>query len=72
MMQKVLFDTLCVPIRKPKDSKITLGYSFERDGRMYYVDGKNKVCLSEHFGDTKQTVTDLVENTIRYESRKSS
>lgn len=68
-MIKKLFDTLMVPTCQPKDSNIPMGHSFEKDGKLYYVDGKNRVCLGEHFAKTDKSVVDLVENTIRYEAK---
>lgn len=70
-MQKVLFETLIVPTCPPKDSSIPIGYSYQLDGKLYYVDGKNRVCLNEHFENTQSTVTDLIENTIRYEAKNA-
>jgi hypothetical protein len=64
-------DAMMMPTRQPKDRSIQLGYSFEQNGKLYYVDGKYCVCLSEHFANTKKSVTDLVENTIRYEAGKA-
>ena len=59
-MQKVLFETLIVPTCPPKDSSIPMGYSYQLDGK-----------LNEHFEDTQSTVTDLIENTIRYEAKNA-
>ena len=44
-----------------------MGYTFEKDGKLYYIQGENRVCLSEHFADTRKSVVDLVENTIKYD-----
>lgn len=70
-MQKILFDTLIVPAYPPKDGSIPMGYSYQLDGKLYYVDGKNRVCLDEHFADSNISVVDLVENTIRYEAKNA-
>lgn len=57
------------PVCPPKDSGIPLGYSYYLDGRLYYGDGKNRVCLNEHFESGNKSIVDLIENTIRYEAK---
>lgn len=39
------------------------------DNVLYYVSGKTKIKIKEHFAETKVTVLDLVESAIRYEKR---
>ncbi|HBL83294.1 MAG: hypothetical protein A2Y17_10240 [Clostridiales bacterium GWF2_38_85] len=39
------------------------------DGILCFVMGKSRIRIKECFSETDKTVTDLVENTIRYESR---
>ena len=70
-MQRIPLDKLLVPTCPPKDSSILMGYAYCLDGKLYYVDGKNRVYLNEHFENTQSTVTDLIENTIRYEAKNA-
>lgn len=70
-MQKIPLVAMVIPTCPPKDSSIPMGYSYQLDGKLYYVDGNNRVCLNEHFEDTQSTVTDLIENTIRYEAKNA-
>lgn len=39
------------------------------DNVLYYVSGKTKIKIKEHFAETKVTALDLVESAIRYEKR---
>ncbi len=39
------------------------------DNVLYYVSGKTKIKIKEHFAETKLTALDLVESAIKYESR---
>ncbi len=39
------------------------------DNVLYYISGKTKIKIKEHFAETKVTVLDLVESAIRYEKR---
>lgn len=39
------------------------------DNVLYYVSGKTRIKIKEHFAETKVTALDLVENAIRYEKR---
>ncbi|WP_122646543.1 hypothetical protein [Enterococcus mediterraneensis] len=70
-MIKKLFDRMITQQIKPKDEDIATGNLIENDGKTYFVSGKNVVCLTEHFPDTKATVTDLIESTIQYEGKSS-
>lgn len=36
---------------------------------LYYVSGKTKIKIKEHFAETKVTALDLVESAIKYEKR---
>ena len=39
------------------------------DNVLYYINGKTKIRIKEHFAETKVTALDLVESAIRYEKR---
>ncbi len=53
-------------IEKPTLSKD--GFSVI-DNVLYYISGKTKIKIKEHFAETKVTALDLVESAIKYESR---
>ena len=36
---------------------------------LYYISGKTKIKIKEHFAETKVTALDLVESAIKYEKR---
>ena len=39
------------------------------DNVLYYISGKTKIKIKEHFAETKVTALDLVESAIKYERR---
>ena len=39
------------------------------DNVLYYISGKTKIKIKEHFAETKVTALDLVESAIKYENR---
>ena len=39
------------------------------DTVLYYISGKTKIKIKEHFAETKVTALDLVESVIKYERR---
>ena len=39
------------------------------DNVLYYVSGKTRIKIKEHFAETKVTALDLVESAIRYDKR---
>ena len=39
------------------------------DNVLYYVSGKTRIKIKEHFAETKVTALDLVESAIKYERR---
>lgn len=39
------------------------------DNVLYYVSGKTRIKIKEHFAETKVTAFDLVESAIKYERR---
>lgn len=67
-MNNKAFDSIIISKCPPKDASITLGYTVEKDGKLYYIDGDDRVCLTEIFANTKNSVVDLVESTIRYDA----
>lgn len=42
------------------------------DNVLYYISGKTKIMIKEHFAETKVTALDLVESAIKYEKRTES
>ena len=66
-MNNKVFDSIIISKCPPKDASITLGYTIEKDGKLYYMDGENRVCLTEIFAN-KNSVVDLVESTIKYDA----
>ena len=39
------------------------------DDVLYYISGRTKIKIKEHFAETKVTALDLVESAIKYEKR---
>ena len=39
------------------------------DNVLYYISGKTKIMIKEHFAEIKVTALDLVESAIKYEKR---
>jgi len=39
------------------------------DNVLYYISGKTRIKIKEHFSETKVTALDLVESAIIYENR---
>lgn len=39
------------------------------DNVLYYISGKTKIKIKEHFAETKVTALDLIESAIKYEKR---
>ena len=37
------------------------------DNVLYYISGKTRIKIKEHFAETKVTALDLVESAIKYE-----
>ena len=70
-MNNKTFDSIIISKCPPKDTSITLGYNLEKDGKLYYIDGENRVCLTEIFANTKNSVVDLVESTIKYDAKRN-
>ena len=67
-MNNKVFDSIIISKCPPKDTSITLGYTIEKDGKLYYIDDETRVCLTEIFANTKNSVVDLVESTIKYDA----
>ena len=42
------------------------------DNVLYYISGKTKIKIKEHFAETKVTALDLVKSAIKYEKRTES
>ncbi|MCM1299664.1 MAG: hypothetical protein NC228_08895 [[Eubacterium] siraeum] len=51
-----------------KSTPVTDGFSVI-DNVLYYISGKTKIKIKEHFAETKVTALDLVESAIKYEKR---
>ena len=69
-MNNKVFDSIIISKCPPKDKSITLGYTVEKDGKLYYMDGENRACITEIFAN-KNSVVDLVESTIKYDANCS-
>lgn len=39
------------------------------DNVLYYISGKTRIKIKEHFAETRVTALDLVESAIKYERR---
>ena len=66
-MNNKIFDSIIISKCPPKDASITLGYTIEKDGKLYYMDGENRASITEIFAN-KNSVVDLVESTIKYDA----
>ena len=42
----------------------------EKDGRQYFINGKNKIIFKEYFSKNR-TAIELLENAIRFEGKQS-
>ena len=57
-------------MNRPNDTSLTTeGYTVIEDGKLYYIIGKNKIKITEHFpADGKQLdelITDLITQKIK-------
>ena len=66
-MNNKVFDSIIISKCPPKDKSITLGYTVEKGGKLYYMDSENRACITEIFAN-KNSVVDLVESTIKYDA----
>lgn len=55
-------------IQNEKPTAMKDGFSVI-DDVLYYISGKTKIKIKEHFAETKVTALDLVESAIKYEKR---
>ena len=55
-------------IKNEKSTVVKDGFSVI-DNVLYYINGKTKIKIKEHFAETKVTALDLVESAIKYEKR---
>ena len=58
-------------ITNENPTPVTDGFSVI-DNVLYYINGKTKIKIKEHFAETKVTALDLVESAIKYERRTES
>ena len=71
---KVFFNSCLLFLSRKGEVKIeqtapTKDGFFLIDNVLYYVSGKTKIKIKEHFAETKATALDLVESAIKYEKR---
>ena len=52
-----------------KNKNAANGYFIEDEESLYFVSGKNRIRISEHFSKTNTTALELVETTIRFEGK---
>ena len=55
-------------VKNGKSTAVKDGFSVI-DNVLYYINGKTKIKIKEHFAETKVTALDLVESAIKYEKR---
>ena len=64
----LLFFNKCAEAKLDGNLSVKDGFSVI-DNVLYYISGKTKIKIKEHFAETKVTALDLVESAIRYEKR---
>ncbi len=64
----LLFFSRRAEAKLEKNTPVKDGFSVI-DNVLYYISGKTKIKIKEHFAETKVTAIDLVESAIRYEKR---
>ncbi len=64
----LLFFSRRAEAKLEKNTPVKDGFSVI-DNVLYYISGKTKIKIKEHFAETKVTALDLVESAIRYEKR---
>ncbi len=64
----LLFFSRRAEAKLDKNTPVKDGFSVI-DNVLYYISGKTKIKIKEHFAETKVTALDLVESAIRYEKR---
>ena len=55
-------------VKIEKSTAVKDGFSVI-DNVLYYINGKTKIKIKEHFAETKVTALDLIESAIKYEKR---
>ena len=64
----VLFFSRSAEVKIENTMPVKDGFSVI-DNVLYYINGKTKIKIKEHFAETKVTALDLVESAIKYEKR---
>ena len=64
----LLFFSRRAEAKLEKNTPVKDGFSVI-DNVLYYISGKTKIKIKEHFAETKVTALDLVESVIKYERR---
>ena len=54
--------------REPLDNKRAEGYLEWIDNILYYINGKTRVIIEEHFAEKGKSTEDLIEKTVIYEN----
>ena len=65
-----MMDSLKISRINRKDGKRVIGRFIEKDGRHYFINGKNKIIFKEYFAKSK-TAVELLENAIRFEGKQN-
>ena len=66
-MNTVKGHTIIIPRLKPKYKQAVTGSYEVGFGLLCFRSGKDIVYIQEHFSDKNGSLTDLVENTVRYD-----
>ncbi len=71
---KIFFKSCMLFFSKRAEAKLDKNLSVKDgfsviDNVLYYISGKTKIKIKEHFAETKVTALDLVESAIRHEKR---
>lgn len=64
----LLFFSRRAEAKNENPTRIMDGFSVI-DNVLYYISGKTRIKIKEHFSETKVTALDLVESAIKYEKR---
>jgi len=45
-------------------------YRYSKDGQLYFVHGKNRIKVTEHFSDTGKPLNTLLEDLIQFSAKQ--
>ena len=56
-----------------RDNSGEVSSQFEKDGGiLYYIEGKTRYRITEHFKDNGKPISDLIAKAIEYEQRENN